>query len=59
MLCKRQDIVTLLRIFSHRRPSAPLPVHRFVPGAGTLPVGVQGRSALLAEGEIPEPIYPH
>ena len=26
-------------------------------GAGTLPVGVQGRSALLAEGEIPEPIY--
>ena len=28
-------------------------------GAGTLPVGVQGRSALLAEGEIPEPIYPH
>ena len=26
-------------------------------GTGTLPVGVQGRSALLAEGEIPEPIY--
>ena len=24
-----------------------------VPGAGTLPVGFQGRSALVAEGEIP------
>ena len=26
-------------------------------GAGTLPVGVQGRSALLAEGEIPGGLY--
>ena len=25
-------------------------------GAGTLPVGFQGRSALVAEGEIPNPL---
>ena len=30
------------------------PFPALVPGAGTLPVGFQGRSALVAEGEIPE-----
>ena len=29
------------------------PFPALVPGAGTLPVGFQGRSALVAEGEIP------
>ena len=30
------------------------PFPALVPGTGTLPVGFQGRSALVAEGEIPE-----
>ena len=30
------------------------PFPDLVPGAGTLPVGVQGRSALVAKGEIPD-----
>ena len=32
------------------------PFPALVPGAGTLPVGFQGRSALVAEGEIPNPL---
>ncbi|WP_302454365.1 hypothetical protein, partial [Victivallis vadensis] len=42
-------------------PEPPLPGGKggtpfpaLVPGAGTLPVGFQGRSALVAEGEIPD-----
>ena len=37
MLCKREDNFTLLRIFLPRRPTAPLPIDRPVPGTGTLP----------------------
>ncbi|HJH04091.1 MAG TPA: hypothetical protein K8W19_08725, partial [Victivallis vadensis] len=34
---KREDNFTLLRIFLPRRPTAPPPVDRPVPGTGTLP----------------------
>ena len=43
----------LLRLFLPCRTTVASPVHRPVHGTGTLPVWVQGRSALLAEGEIP------
>ena len=48
------------RLPVHSRASPPRRERRYafpgsqVFGAGTLPVGFQGRSALVAEGEIPE-----
>ena len=33
------------------------PFPALVPGAGTLPVGFQGRSALVAGGEIPDAVF--